>query len=395
MTITGRPSSAKMAAIMGTTAPSYQDRSRLDRLGGGEVRSSSSRPIVFFSSPRNSARPLAATPVGEIDSRKYFNGSAPTSYAYDADNQLTGDGVTSPTYDATGNRSGSGYSVGAGNELLSDPNAAYSYDAAGQETKEAAMIEPGVFPRDVRERHAQHAAGLDHRGERKLAEPDAPRRRAGSNHRSGGDAQRIRKIEYPGVRAPLPELGRELPDPGNDAKRGAQSARTQGFIGRKLEPVGERLVPRAARKPAESDLVHHHHRTVDRLVESQARRDGPTERSQPAIAVASHPFQRLDVSSEEPQLAGGNSSRRGAKRLHQRRGERRASAQDGDDRLHARAGFRKNSRVQSVTKSISSTPMSGRMGRQSNSLARVSATGNCPALQPFAAKAGCRWIGVG
>ncbi len=64
-----------------------------------------------------------------------LNGSA-VSYTYDADDELTGDGVTTPTYDATGNRSGTGYTVGTGNEVTADPNGDYSYDAAGEETKD-------------------------------------------------------------------------------------------------------------------------------------------------------------------------------------------------------------------------------------------------------------------
>src|ERR1700730_15868079 len=66
---------------------------------------------------------------------------------------------------------------------------------------EAAMVEPGVLPLDVPKGHPQHAARLDHRGEGKLAEANALARRAGPDHRGRGDAQRVRQIEHPGVRA--------------------------------------------------------------------------------------------------------------------------------------------------------------------------------------------------
>jgi RHS repeat-associated protein len=70
---------------------------------------------------------------GRITSEQ-LNGAAPTTYAYDNASQLTGDGHVTPTYDATGNRTNSGYSTGTGNELQSDGVWSYSYDAAGNET---------------------------------------------------------------------------------------------------------------------------------------------------------------------------------------------------------------------------------------------------------------------
>jgi RHS repeat-associated protein len=62
------------------------------------------------------------------------NGTAVT-YTYDADNELTGVGASTTTYDATGNRTGGDYSTGTGNELLSDGTWDYSYDAAGNLTE--------------------------------------------------------------------------------------------------------------------------------------------------------------------------------------------------------------------------------------------------------------------
>ncbi len=75
---------------------------------------------------------------GEITSEQ-INGGTPTSYTYDADGELTGDGTSSPTYDAEGNRTNTGYSTGTGNELESDGTWNYTYDAAGNETMKVAI----------------------------------------------------------------------------------------------------------------------------------------------------------------------------------------------------------------------------------------------------------------
>src|SRR5207248_1500282 len=208
-----------------------------------------------------------------------------------------------------------------------------------QRKDEAAVIEPRVIPLDVRERHPQKSAGLDDGRRRQLAEPDAPGGRPCPDHHARRDAQRIREIEHPRIGAQTSELDGELADSGNDAQRAGQSARTQRFIRRKLEPAGEVLVARPARKAAEADLVHDDGRAVDGLVEPAARRDAPAERGQPAIAVACHSLEGIDVLAEEAQLAGGNAGRRGAKRLHQRGREGRTPAEDGDDRLHPTATF--------------------------------------------------------
>jgi RHS repeat-associated protein len=63
-----------------------------------------------------------------------LNGAAPTTYAYDATNELTSDGVTSYSYDLNGNRTMTGYMTGAANELTSDGTWNYYYDPNGNRT---------------------------------------------------------------------------------------------------------------------------------------------------------------------------------------------------------------------------------------------------------------------
>jgi RHS repeat-associated protein len=65
------------------------------------------------------------------------NGGTPTTYSYDAANQLVSDslntytGGATITYDGEGNRTNSGYHVNADNELTSDGTWNYTYDADG------------------------------------------------------------------------------------------------------------------------------------------------------------------------------------------------------------------------------------------------------------------------
>ncbi len=69
-----------------------------------------------------------------------FTSDANTAnYSYDATGQVVGvDNSTLPdeghTYDANGNRTGTGYAVGAGNRQLSDPRYTYTYDDEGNRT---------------------------------------------------------------------------------------------------------------------------------------------------------------------------------------------------------------------------------------------------------------------
>ena len=58
-----------------------------------------------------------------------LNGTA-TTYSYDATNQVTGDGTTTLTYDANGNRTNTGYSTSA-NQSTTDGTWNYTYDNEG------------------------------------------------------------------------------------------------------------------------------------------------------------------------------------------------------------------------------------------------------------------------
>ncbi|QDU23374.1 RHS repeat-associated core domain-containing protein [Urbifossiella limnaea] len=64
-------------------------------------------------------------------------GGVTTSYTSDAAGQLTADGGTSFAYDDTGNRTGTGVTVGDGNRVLSDGTWTYSYDDAGRLVKKS------------------------------------------------------------------------------------------------------------------------------------------------------------------------------------------------------------------------------------------------------------------
>jgi RHS repeat-associated protein len=61
--------------------------------------------------------------------------STVTSYGYDAAGQLTAGGGTAYSYDATGNRTGTGYGTSTANELPSDPTWTYTYDNEGNLTE--------------------------------------------------------------------------------------------------------------------------------------------------------------------------------------------------------------------------------------------------------------------
>ena len=60
-----------------------------------------------------------------------LNGGAPTSYSYDATNELTNDSDVTYTYDLNGNRTMTGYTTGPANELTSDGTWNYFYDKNG------------------------------------------------------------------------------------------------------------------------------------------------------------------------------------------------------------------------------------------------------------------------
>src|SRR5581483_9491909 len=209
------------------------------------------------------------------------------------------------------------------------------------------------------------------------------------------DAEGIHQIQHPGRRAAAAQLGGQRADRACKAERRGEATGAERLVRRKLPAGGGRFVARAHRQPAEADLVHDGCGAVERFVEPRTRRDAPPEATEAKRRIAPHPIQRERIGSEEPQLASGHRRGRIAQRLDQRRGERRASAEDGDSGYHVLAGSSKKQRTQPATYSISASLMSGRIGRQHSSFASASATGYCPSRQPYFAKAGCRWIGVG
>jgi RHS repeat-associated protein len=60
-----------------------------------------------------------------------------TTYSYDVADQLTADGAATFGYDATGNRTNSGYATGTGNRTTTDGVWTYTYDAEGNLTKKS------------------------------------------------------------------------------------------------------------------------------------------------------------------------------------------------------------------------------------------------------------------
>jgi RHS repeat-associated protein len=57
-----------------------------------------------------------------------------TSYTYDTNHELTGAGSTTYSYNAAGNRTGTGYNYNAADQMLTSPGATYTYDADGNRT---------------------------------------------------------------------------------------------------------------------------------------------------------------------------------------------------------------------------------------------------------------------
>ena len=76
------------------------------------------------------------------------------SYTYDADNELTSDGVASYSYDANGNRTMTGYTIGTGNQLLNDGTFTYTYDADGNMTEKSKGTRPADLVLHLRQRRS-------------------------------------------------------------------------------------------------------------------------------------------------------------------------------------------------------------------------------------------------
>ena len=71
-------------------------------------------------------------------------------YGYDNEGQLTSDGGTAISYDAAGNRNGSGYTKVAGNRIASDGTWTYSYDAEGNQVGKSKSGEVWTYTYDHR-----------------------------------------------------------------------------------------------------------------------------------------------------------------------------------------------------------------------------------------------------
>jgi len=71
-------------------------------------------------------------------------GGVTVSYDYDVRNQLTDDSVHTYTYDAAGNRTSNGASIGTGNRLQSDNSWTYTYDDEGNLTQKVSVAMPTV-----------------------------------------------------------------------------------------------------------------------------------------------------------------------------------------------------------------------------------------------------------
>jgi RHS repeat-associated protein len=126
-TPTGKIASEARDNGLGPTTPvgvSYYYYDAADRLTGITDIGTGSTVLLSYTYSYDPANNLTQ----EVD-----NGTLVT-YAYNADNELTGAGAATFSYDATGNRTNSGYSTGTGNELTAQGNWTYAYDHAGNET---------------------------------------------------------------------------------------------------------------------------------------------------------------------------------------------------------------------------------------------------------------------
>ena len=91
-----------------------------------------------------------------------INGTTRT-YSYDDLNQVVSDNGVSINYDESGNRVGSGVTIGAGNRLLNDGTWSYTYDDAGQVTGKSSTSETWTYQYDHRGQltQASEAGGLE------------------------------------------------------------------------------------------------------------------------------------------------------------------------------------------------------------------------------------------
>jgi RHS repeat-associated protein len=110
--------------VVGTTAYSYDDVGRTTNILSTDKFAAT---IANYTTSYD----IAGRVTVETD-----NGT-PVTFSYDNTNQLTGDGTNNYSYDANGNRTMTGYTVGAGNRITNDGTDTYTYDDEGNRTKKS------------------------------------------------------------------------------------------------------------------------------------------------------------------------------------------------------------------------------------------------------------------
>jgi RHS repeat-associated protein len=112
------------SALVATTSYSYDVASRLT---GIVSKDSTPATISYYNYQYdNASRVTVQSGTG-----------ATGTYSYDAANQVLGDGTTTYSYDANGNRTMAGYQTGTNNQVTNDGAFTYTYDAAGNMTQKS------------------------------------------------------------------------------------------------------------------------------------------------------------------------------------------------------------------------------------------------------------------
>jgi RHS repeat-associated protein len=140
-----RYSDLAAATLIGSSTLTYD---ALRRLVNQQHLNGSGTNIVNFTNTYD----LASRITAEV-----LNGGAPTTYQYDATDQLTNDAVNTYTYDLNGNRTMAGYATGPGNQLTSDGTWNYYADRNGNIVQKTniATGEVEVYGFDTRNRLAK------------------------------------------------------------------------------------------------------------------------------------------------------------------------------------------------------------------------------------------------
>jgi RHS repeat-associated protein len=119
-TVTRYPNTSGTGAI-GTTSYTYDQAGNVTDI----IEKAGTVTLEHFAYTYDQAGQLST----EVD-----NGGTPITYLYDADGQLTdvvSASSTAYSYDANGNRTGTGITTGTGNELTGDGTYTYTYDSEG------------------------------------------------------------------------------------------------------------------------------------------------------------------------------------------------------------------------------------------------------------------------